>query len=84
MKSNNQINVPQAKAAMERFKMQAAQRVGVNLDDGHIGHLTFRKVGSVGGRRVKNMKPEQRIFQQNSRISQGQKSIIRYTVALTI
>ena len=40
MKSDNQINVPQAKAAMEQFKMQAAQEVGVNLQNGYNGHLT--------------------------------------------
>ena len=37
---NNQINVPQAKQAMEQFKMQAAQEVGVNLQNGYNGHLT--------------------------------------------
>ena len=43
MKSNNSINVPQAKAAMEQFKMQAAQEVGVNLTNGYNGHLTSRE-----------------------------------------
>ena len=55
MKSNNQINVPQAKAAMEQFKMQAAQEVGVNLQSGYNGHLTSREAGSVGGQMVKKM-----------------------------
>ena len=55
MKSNNQINVPQAKAAMEQFKMQAAQEVGVNLTNGYNGHLTSREAGSVGGQMVKKM-----------------------------
>ena len=55
MKSNNQINVPQAKAAMEQFKMQAAQEVGVNLQNGYNGHLTSREAGSVGGQMVKKM-----------------------------
>ena len=53
MKSNNQINIPQAKQAMEQFKMQAAQEVGVNLTNGYNGHLTSREAGSVGGQRVK-------------------------------
>ena len=55
MKNNNQINVPQAKAAMEQFKMQAAQEVGVNLTNGYNGHLTSREAGSVGGQMVKKM-----------------------------
>ena len=52
---NNQINVPQAKQAMEQFKMQAAQEVGVNLQQGYNGHLTSREAGSVGGQMVKKM-----------------------------
>ena len=55
MKSNHQINVPQAKAAMEQYNMQAAQEVGVNLQNGYNGHLTSREAGSVGGQMVKKM-----------------------------
>ena len=55
MKSNNQINVPQAREAMDKFKMQAAQEVGVNLTNGYNGHLTSREAGSVGGQMVKKM-----------------------------
>ena len=54
-KNSNQINVPQAKQAMEQFKMQAAQEVGVNLQNGYNGHLTSREAGSVGGQMVKKM-----------------------------
>ena len=53
--SNNQINVPQAKQAMEQFKMQAASEVGVNLKNGYNGDLTAREAGSVGGQMVKKM-----------------------------
>ena len=52
---NNQINIPQAKQAMEQFKMQAANEVGVNLTNGYNGHLTSREAGSVGGQMVKKM-----------------------------
>ena len=55
MKNNNQINIPQAREAMDRFKMQAAQEVGVNLTNGYNGHLTSREAGSVGGQMVKKM-----------------------------
>ena len=51
--SNHNINVPQAKQAMEQFKMQAASEVGVNLTNGYNGHLTSREAGSVGGQMVK-------------------------------
>ena len=55
MKSNNQINIPQAREAMDKFKMQAASEVGVNLTNGYNGHLTSREAGSVGGLMVKKM-----------------------------
>ena len=55
MKSNNQINVPQARDAMDKFKMQAASEVGVNLKEGYNGDLTSREAGSVGGQMVKKM-----------------------------
>ena len=55
MKSNNNINVPQARQAMEQFKQQAASEVGVNLKNGYNGDLTSREAGSVGGQMVKKM-----------------------------
>ena len=55
MKSNNKINVPEAKEAMDQFKMQTANEVGVNLSKGYNGHLTSREAGSVGGQMVKKM-----------------------------
>ena len=53
MKSSIQLGVPQAREAMDRFKMQAASEVGVNLANGYNGHLTSREAGSVGGQMVK-------------------------------
>ena len=47
-KNSNQINVPQAREAMDKFKMQAAQEMGVNLKQGYNGDLTSREAGSVG------------------------------------
>ena len=55
MKSNNQIIIPQAREAMDKFKMQAASEVGVNLKEGYNGDLTSREAGSVGGQMVKKM-----------------------------
>ena len=56
-KNSNQINVPQAREAMDKFKMQAAQEMGVNLKQGYNGALTSREAGSVGGQMVKKMCP---------------------------
>ena len=53
--SKNSIVVPEAKEALERFKMEAAQEVGVNLKQGYNGDLTSRQAGSVGGQMVKKM-----------------------------
>ena len=54
-KNSNKLNVPEAKAAMDQFKMEAASEVGVNLKNGYNGHLTSREAGSVGGQMVKNL-----------------------------
>ena len=79
--NNNQINVPQAREAMDRFKMQAAQEVGVNLTNGYNGHLTSREAGSVGGQMVKNSWPIRTItFQRANRIAQGHQVEIQYAV----
>lgn len=54
-KNTNELNVPEARAAMDRFKMEAAQEVGVNLKDGYNGDMTARQAGSIGGQMVKKM-----------------------------
>ena len=54
-KNTNKLNGPQARAAMDKFKMEAANEVGVNLKDGYNGDLTSREAGSVGGQMVKKM-----------------------------
>ena len=53
--ARNSVIVPEAKDAMERFKMEAASEVGVNLKQGYNGDLTSRQAGSVGGQMVKKM-----------------------------
>jgi len=52
--SNNLVN-PNAREAMDKFKMEAASEVGVNLKNGYNGDLTSRQAGSVGGQMVKKM-----------------------------
>ncbi len=54
MKSNSSM-VPEAKEAMNRFKMESASEVGVNLKQGYNGDLTSRQASSIGGQMVKKM-----------------------------
>ena len=85
MKNNNQNNVPQAREAMDRFKMQAANEVGVNLTNGYNGHLTSREAGSVGGQMVKKMCPERNMkFERSNRIAIGHVQKVEYIAALTL
>ena len=64
--SNNLVN-PNAREAMNRFKMEAAAEMGVNLKQGYNGDLTSREAGSVGGQMVKKM-----IMKQEQQMSSGQ------------
>ena len=53
--ASNKTLVPEAKKALEQFKMEAANEVGVNLSQGYNGDLTSRQAGSIGGQMVKKM-----------------------------
>jgi small acid-soluble spore protein D (minor alpha/beta-type SASP) len=53
--SKNKVNIPEAQAAMDKFKMEAANEVGVTLKQGYNGDITSRQAGSVGGQMVKKM-----------------------------
>ena len=55
MASNNRKLVPEAKEALDRFKMEAASEVGVNMKQGYNGDLTSKQAGSIGGQMVKKM-----------------------------
>ena len=55
MSNNNKTMGPEAKEAMNKFKMEAANEVGVNLKEGYNGNLTSKEAGSVGGQMVKKM-----------------------------
>ena len=53
--ASNKTLVPEAKAALDQFKMEAASEVCVNLKQGYNGELTSRQAGSIGGQMVKKM-----------------------------
>ena len=83
--NNNQINIPQAREAMDRFKMQAAQEVGVNLTNGYNGHLTSREAGSVGGQMVKKMCPGRtKKYERENRIAMGHLQTVEYIAAISV
>ena len=84
-KNNNQLNIPQAREAMDKFKMQAASEVGVDLKQGYNGHLTSREAGSVGGQMVKKICPVRNMrFERHNRIAPGHVQTVQYIAAIRI
>ena len=84
-KNNNKLNVPEARAAMDKFKMEAAAEVGVDLKDGYNGHLTSREAGSVGGQMVKKMTTERITnYTRADRTAMGHAVDVRYIASITI
>ena len=53
--SKSKVNVPEAKAALDKFKMEAANEVGVTLKQGYNGDITARQAGSIGGQMVNDI-----------------------------
>ncbi len=83
--NNNQINVPEAKEAMNRFKMECANEVGVNLKQGYNGDLSSREAGSVGGQMVNVICPvRQAEFMRSCWTSAEQIERITYQYALAV
>lgn len=77
--------VPEAREALNRFKMEAANEVGVNLKQGYNGDLTAKQAGSIGGQMVNNMNPVRTMrFERHNRISQGHKITVKYAFSLTV
>ena len=84
-RNSNSINIPEAREAMDKFKMEAASEVGVDLRQGYNGHLTSREAGSVGGQMVKNVCPIRTArFTRNDRTTVGHTVEVRYIAALTV
>ena len=84
MKSNS-VMVPEAKEAMERFKMESASEVGVNLKQGYNGDLTSRQAGSVGGQMVNIMTPTRNAsYIRENRTVLGHQTTVVYRAGLCI
>ena len=74
-----------AKKALEQFKNEAANEVGVTLNQGYNGDLTARQAGSIGGQMVNNMNPVRTMkIERHNRISQGHKITVKYALSLTV
>lgn len=83
--ASNKALVPEAKAALDKFKMEAASEVGVTLNQGYNGELTSKQAGSIGGQMVNNMNPVRTMrFERHNRISQGHKITVKYAFSLTV
>ena len=84
-RNSNSINVPEAREAMDKFKMEAASEVGVNLKNGYNGDLTSREAGSVGGQMVKKMRTVRTAkYTRKDRTAVGHEIKVRYIAAITI
>lgn len=84
-KNNNKLNIPEARAAMDKFKMEAANEVGVNLKEGYNGHLTSREAGSVGGQMVKKMSTIRTAnYTRKDRTAVGHEVEVRYIAGITV
>ena len=82
---NNKSIVPEAREGLNRFKMEAANEVGVNLKQGYNGDLTSKQAGSIGGQMVKNNCPIRTMnFVRNDRTAFGHKQEIMYIANITV
>ena len=82
---NNKKLVPEAKEALDKFKMEAASEVGVNLKEGYNGDLTSKQAGSVGGQMVKKMCPERTLtYIRNSRNEVGHIKRVKYKAVIGV
>ena len=84
-RNSNSINIPEAREAMDKFKMEAASEVGVDLRQGYNGHLTSREAGSVGGQMVKKMRTIRTAkYTRKDRTAVGHEIEVRYIAAITV
>ena len=82
---NNKSVVPEAREGLNRFKMEAANEVGVNLKQGYNGDLTARQAGSIGGQMVNIMTPTRTLhFVRHTRITQGHRTTVRYAFGFAV
>ena len=82
---NKKNVVPEAREGLNRFKMEAANEVGVTLKQGYNGDLTSKQAGSIGGQMVNIMTPVRTLhFQRYSRINRGHTVTVGYAFSLAV
>lgn len=83
--SSNKLVVPEARQAMDQFKMEAANEVGVDLKQGYNGDLTSRQAGSIGGQMVKKMSTVRTAsYTRADRTAPGHQVTVWYIADVTI
>ena len=83
--ASNKALVPEAKKALEQFKMEAASEVGVTLNQGYNGDLTSRQAGSIGGQMVKKMRTVRTAnYTRKDRTAVGHEVEVRYIAGITV
>ena len=84
-KNSNKLNIPEAREAMNKFKMEAANEVGVNLKQGYNGDLTSKQAGSVGGQMVKKMRTVRTAkYTRKDRTAVGHEIKVRYIAGIMV
>ena len=84
-RNSSNINIPEAREAMDKFKMEAASEVGVNLKNGYNGDLTSREAGSVGGQMVKKMCTARTAnYMRKDRTAAGHEVQVRYIARIVV
>ena len=88
MSDSNKILNPNAREAMNRFKMEAAGEVGVTLKQGYNGDLSSKQAGSIGGQMVKNVctvrLTKKAVFERENRILNGHKQTVKYIAGIAV
>ncbi len=83
--SSNRLVNPSAREAMDKFKMEAASEVGVNLKNGYNGDLTSRQAGSIGGQMVKKMSTIRTAnYTRKDRTAVGHEIKVRYIAGIMV
>ena len=82
---NSKNVVPEAREGLNRFKMEAANEVGVNLKQGYNGDLTSKQAGSIGGQMVNIMTPTRTLhFERHTRIAPGHRAMVQYAFGFAV
>lgn len=85
MANSNRVIVPAARAALDQFKMEAANEVGVNLKQGYNGDLTSKQAGSIGGQMVKKMCTARTAnYTRKDRTAAGHEIEVRYIAGIVV